>query len=100
MKVNLKSVGDRIVVYPRRKTAGADQVLAIEAATLCDHSQLLRCISREPPAAAADVDAQLVGSRCKAALQSAHHGRCDTRGVPVHSHYRAERLKPERIAKS
>jgi hypothetical protein len=36
VQVNLKSVGNRIVVDPRGKSAGTDQGFAIEAATVCN----------------------------------------------------------------
>ncbi len=68
MEVDLKSVGDRIVVDARGKPAGADQGFAIEAATLGERSQFLRRVARESAASAADVDAELISSRREAAL--------------------------------
>jgi hypothetical protein len=50
-----------------------------------------------PPAAAADVQAEVVGDVVQADLQRVHHARGDPRGVPVHAHHGAERLEPERV---
>ena len=52
------------------------------------------------PASAADADAELARTRVEAALQRADHAGGDARGVPVHAHDRAERLKPEGIGKA
>src|SRR3954468_13909262 len=46
-------------------------------------------------AAAADMDAELVLQWLQAALQRADHAGGDAGGMPIHSHHRAERLKPE-----
>ena len=51
------------------------------------------------PAPAADIDTKLVLQRGKSALQRADNARCDPRGVPVHAHDGAERLKPEGMRK-
>src|SRR6266436_2657923 len=48
-------------------------------------------------ASAADVNAELALKRCKAALQGADDAGGNAGGMPVHSHHRAERLKPERM---
>ena len=45
MEIDLKAVGDRIVVDPRGEPTGVDQGFAIEAATLGDRSQFLRRVS-------------------------------------------------------
>src|SRR5436190_20363620 len=48
-------------------------------------------------ASAADVNAELALKRRKAALQGADDAGGNAGGMPVHSHHRAERLKPERM---
>src|SRR5215813_14523810 len=48
VKVNLESVGDRIIVDARGEAARADEFFAIESAALCDLQQLLWRVSREP----------------------------------------------------
>src|SRR4030081_897338 len=50
--------------------------------------------------ATADMDPQLAPEGCQAALQRTDHAGGDSRGVPVHSHYGAERLKPEGVRKT
>ena len=53
-----------------------------------------------PAAAAADVNAKLARKRSESALECADRARGDARGMPVHSHDRAERLEPERICEA
>jgi hypothetical protein len=48
-------------------------------------------------AAATNMDAQLLLERLQPALQRADDAGSDARRMPVHPHYRAERLKPERM---
>ena len=98
VQIDLKAVGDRIVVDARGEPAGADQRVAIEADALGDRTQLAGCVARLLAASAADVDAELVRARIESSLQRAHHRRGDAGGVPVHAHHRSERLEPERIA--
>src|SRR5580698_801734 len=51
-------------------------------------------------AAAADVDSEFAREGLEASLQRADHARGYARGVPVHSHDRAERLEPERMSEA
>jgi hypothetical protein len=48
-------------------------------------------------APAADMNAQFAGKWCKATLQRSHDTCGDAGGMPIHSHHRTERLKPERM---
>ena len=50
-----------------------------------------------PAAAAADVQAEFAVQRVKAALERPQQARGDSGGMPIHSHERAKRLKPERM---
>src|SRR6266581_608799 len=100
VKVNLKTVADCVVVDARRQPAGAHQGFTIKTATLRNRSQFLRGVARKSSAAAADIDAEFPGSWPEPALQGAHNGGGDARRMPVHSHDRAERLEPERIAEA
>jgi len=100
VKVDLKSVGDRIVVDPRGQPAGSDESFAVQSLSFRHGAQLVRSIPRMPAPPAADVDPKLVRPRCEAPLQSAHDRRGDPGRVPVHSHDAAERLKPEGIGKA
>src|SRR5205814_7216649 len=49
---------------------------------------------------AANVDTEFIRARSEAALERAHHGSSDSRRMPIHSHHRAQRLKPEWIAQA
>ena len=71
MKIDLKSVGDRIVVDPRGKPAGPDQGVAVEAPSIGHGPQLLRRVAREPAATATNIDAKLRRARRKSALERA-----------------------------
>src|SRR5215216_2825227 len=48
-----------------------------------------------PAATAADMQAKLSTQRLQATLQRTQHAGGDAGGMPVHAHYRAERLEPE-----
>src|SRR6266567_76162 len=100
VQINLKAVGDRVVVDARGQTAGADQGFAIETTPLAYLSQFVWRVAREAAAAAANVDAEFVCTRSETALERAHHGSSDSRRMPIHSHHRAQRLKPEWIAQT
>ena len=60
VQIDLEAVGDGVVVDARGQSAGADQRIAVEAGAMRDVAQLVRRLARLPPAAAADVDAELV----------------------------------------
>src|SRR5215471_5797551 len=60
MQVDLKPVGDGVVVDSGGKPARTDKGIAVEAVSFCNSSQFLRGISREAAAAPADIDAQLI----------------------------------------
>jgi hypothetical protein len=51
-------------------------------------------------AAATDMDPKLIRERRQASFQGADHARCDARGMPIHAHYRAKGLEPERVGKA
>jgi len=50
MEVDLKSVGDRIIVDARGKAAVPDHGFAVESSTLGNRAQFLWRVSREPAA--------------------------------------------------
>src|SRR5205814_10460696 len=91
---------DRVVVDARGQTTGANQGFAIETPPLAYLSQFVRRIAGEAAAAAANVDTEFVRARSEASLERAHHGSSDSRRMPIHSHHRAKRLKPEWIAQA
>src|SRR6266508_5713157 len=77
VQIDLKAVSNRVVVDARRQTAGADQGFTIETTLLAYLSQFVWCITREPAAAAANIDTEFVHARRKTALERAHHGSSD-----------------------
>ena len=80
------------------QAAGAHQRGRVQPQPLAERGQLVGRAARVAPAAAADVQAQLVLDGPEAALERADHAGGDPRRVPVHPHHRAERLEPERVA--
>src|ERR1044071_2544162 len=98
VKVNLKPVGDRVVVDARCQPAGANELIAVKPATIGDRSQFLRSVSREFSSTTTDVNAKVVCTRRETSLESSHHRCGNSGGMPIHSHHRTERLEPERIA--
>src|SRR5207244_8218815 len=50
------------------------------------------------PPAAAEINAKLIGPIAQAAFEGAEDGSRDSGGMPIHSHDRAEGLKPKWIA--
>ena len=101
MQVDLKAVGDRVVVDARGQPAGAHQRVAVEAGRVGDRRAVRRACC-----ANACRGRRRRRRRARAArglsprLQRAHHRRRDAGGVPVHAHHAAECLEPERIAQS
>ena len=98
VQVNLKAVGDGVVVDAGGESAGAHERVTVEADTVGNGAELRRCIAGVPAAAAAHIDAQLRGPRVQALLERPHHRGGDPGGMPVHAHHRAEGLEPEGIA--
>src|SRR6185436_9334796 len=100
VQVDLKAVGDCVVVDACSETACTHQSVAVETALVRECSKLVGCVARKAAAPAADVKTEFVCAWCETALKCTHHGGRDSGGVPVHSHHCAERLKPEWIAKT
>src|SRR5712671_1282973 len=97
VQIQIETVLHRGAVDLRHQTAGADKSLTVKSEPL---AQSLEFPGRSPgmlAASAADVNTNLVPKRRKAALQRADDAGGNPGGMPVHSHHRAERLKPERM---
>src|SRR6185436_3978021 len=60
VKIDLKSVGDGIVVDARGQAAGANEPVGIEPSAPCNHAQLGRSVSRVSAPATADVDSEFI----------------------------------------
>src|SRR6185369_14869829 len=69
VQVKLKSVGDGIVINSRRQSTCSDEALAVGPDPACDSPQLVRCLTRLLASSAADINAQLFGTRFEAPLQ-------------------------------
>lgn len=100
MKVKLKTVGHSIVVDAGGEAAGSDKCFTVSAGHRRDTTEFVGGSTGLPSASAADVNSEFVTSIGQASLQSAHHRGGDPGGVPVHSHYGAERLEPEGITEA
>src|SRR6185312_10623348 len=100
VQVELKAVGDCIVVDLRGELARSCKFLAIQVCTLRHGTQFIWCPARMAAAAATDMNTQLMRSWIESALESSHDRSGDSRGMPVHSHQAAQSLKPEGIAEA
>src|SRR6266542_6518170 len=98
VQVDLKSIGNRIVVDASGESTGADQGFAVEPATFCNRSQFLRRVPREPATTSADIDPEFVRSWAEAALEGAHDCCGDAGRVRIYCYQLAECLELERIA--
>ena len=72
MQIDLKAIGDRVVVDARRQAARPDQRIAVEADAIGYRPQLVWRLSGMFAAAATDIDTEFVGARVEALLQRAH----------------------------
>jgi len=100
VEVELKAIGDGVVVDAGGEAAGAGEILAVEAGTGGELNQLVGRAAGVAAAASADGEAQLREAGIEAALECAKDGRGDAGGVPIHAHDRAEGLKPEGITET
>ena len=95
MEIKVKPILDRRAVDLGDKPARPGKRRAVETDPITDRDKLMRRLARVIAAPAADMDAELSGQGCQAALQRADDAGGDTGGMPVHPHHRAERLEPE-----
>ena len=73
VQIDLKTVGDRVVIDSRCQSTRSHQRVRIEPATLRDSAQLTRRVSGKTSAAATDVKPEFAGARRQTTLQRAHH---------------------------
>src|SRR5690242_9798988 len=78
MQVDLKTVSDRVVVDASREPAGPHESVSIEAASLAQHTQLSRSVSRMTAASTTDIKTELVCVWRESALQCAHYRSRDS----------------------
>ncbi len=100
VQIEIKTILNGGAVDLRHEPAGVRERGTVEPDPLADRREFKRRLSRMLAAAAADMDSEFARQRLKAALQRADHARGDARGVPVHAHDGAERLKPERMGEA
>lgn len=100
VQINLKSVGDGVVVDASGKAAGADQFFPIPALLVRQQAKFGGRVTRVTTATSADVNTEFVRAGIEATLEGSHDRRCDARGVPIHAHNGTEGLKPERITEA
>lgn len=100
MQVELKAVGNGVVVHARGEPAGAGQFIAIQPGSAGEFTEFIGRSLRVPAASAADGKAQLGETRIEPALERSHNGGGDAGRVPIHPHHAAQSLKPERIAQA
>ena len=99
MQIEIETILDGRAVDLRHQPADVGERGAVESDPLSDRHEFKRRLARMPAAAAADMDSEFARQGLEAALQRADHARGHARGMPVHPHDRAERLKPERMSK-
>ena len=84
--------------YRRREPARSNEGIAVEPLSFGQVPQLIRSPAGVLPPAAAEINAKLIGPIAQAAFEGAEDGSRDSGGMPIHSHDRAEGLKPKWIA--
>src|SRR5579883_766385 len=100
VQVELKAVGDRIVVDTRGEATATDEGIAVEAKLVGKCPEFLGRATRMTSTSSTNVDSEFLRTRIQATLQGTQDGSRDSRRVPVHAHDAPERLKPEGITES
>src|SRR5262249_47582348 len=97
VQIKIETVLDGGAVDLGDKAACSRELAAVKADAIADGQELLRRQRGLMAPTAADMQTKLAAERSEPALKRSEHARGDARGMPVHSHHRAERLKPERM---
>ena len=100
VQIEVESILDSGAVDLGHQPAHIGERGAVDPDPLADRRKFGWRLARLLAAPAADMDSELARQRLEAALERADHARGDPRGVPVHAHDRAKRLKPERVSKA
>src|ERR1039457_5291160 len=74
MQVELKAIGNGVVVHARGEPAGAGQFIAIQPSSTGEFTQLVGRSLRVPATTAANGKAQLGKARIETALERSHDG--------------------------
>ena len=95
VQIKIKAVLHGGAVNLGDEAAHGGEFVAIKADAISDRHKLPRRAARVIAAPAADMQTEFGAERTQSALERAQHAGGDARGMPVHSHQRAKRLKPE-----
>ena len=97
VQIEIETVLNRGAVDLRHQPADVGERSAVDPDPLANRGEFKGRLSRLLAPAAADMDSEFARQGLEASLQRADHARGYARGVPVHAHDGAERLKPERV---
>jgi hypothetical protein len=100
VQIEVKTILNGGAVDLRHQPANVGEGGTVDSDPLSDRCEFKRRPSRLFAAAATDMDSEFAGQRLKPSFQGADHARGYARGMPVHAHDRAERLKPERMSEA
>src|ERR1700722_147465 len=97
VQVKIEAVLHGSTINLRHQAACTYQIQSIDAKAIAEILQFFRSLARMLAAAAAHIDTEFTFPRSEASLQGSDDAGGNAGGMPVHSHYRAERLKPEGV---
>src|SRR5580700_2122967 len=95
VQIQIESVLHGGCVDLGHQAARGREGLGVDSRAVADRGELRGRPPRFEPFATAHIDAQLALDRREPPLQCPDYARGDSRGMPIHSHHRAEGLKPE-----
>src|ERR1019366_5532710 len=85
VQVKLKAIGDGVIVYASRESAGASEFITVQSGPGGECSEFVGGSDGVSATPTAYREAELGEPRIESALQGPHHGRGDAGGVPVHT---------------
>ena len=95
VQIQIEPVLHRCAVDFGNQLAGPRQGRSVQPGLFANTDQFIRRLARLCAFAAANMKSQFVLDRTKSALERAEHAGRDAGRVPVHTHDRTKRLKPE-----
>src|SRR4029077_9961900 len=100
VEVEIETILYSRAVNFRYQAAGLRKSGSIDTDTVAYGSQFLWPVSWMLAAPTADMNAEFIVERRQSAFERSNNARCNARGMPVHAHDGAERLKPKGICES
>lgn len=100
MQVELKSIGDGVVVYASGEAADAGEGVSVKTGNACEGAEFVGSALRMAAAASADGKAEVGETGIQSVFECSHDRRCYAGRMPVHAHHAAQRLKPKGIAEA